>query len=244
MTISTRDLQRLKQDLQENPLIIEVDFHWEPPISEAGLDIFREVFSIDPAPELQGLYRIANGMRLFWRYREGTEVAIGGEAGISGLLDCFAGDEAGLLGFETVPEDDPYATEFLGLMLKMKVLDRLEESYQNTRFVTLEMAEQRVRRMWFWDTEGDKYPLSCTPEEYLGHLIRARAMLDWQYFYIDLEGLDLNHTFYSQWLYGATLQGTLDSMEGYCSRYAEVFSSAEAEVYRERLKAVRRTFSI
>jgi hypothetical protein len=244
MTISPQDLQRLKQNLQENPLIIEVDFHWEPPISEAGLDIFRDVFSVEPPPELLRLYRIANGIRLFWRYREGTEVAIGGEAGISGLLDCFAGDADVLLGFETVPEDTPYAAEFLGLMRRMKVLDRLEESYQNTRFVTLEMAEHRVRRMWFWDTEGDKYPLSCTLEEYLGHLIRARAMLNWQYFYVDLEGLDLRHPFYSQWLYGTTLQGTLDGMEEYCSRYAEVFSRAEAEFYRERLNAVRRTFSI
>jgi hypothetical protein len=239
------NLSALELELKGNPNIKDVMVRFAPPITDMVADIYTQIFSYDADPVLLRLYRTTAALKLSWYCTSGDDLTICGEANIQGLLDTFTEDSSATLGCQGKDEGSLATDDAFGEFCRqMVILDRYEEAYQTTRAVTMQVVAGQIERLWFWDAEGDKYPLLITPGNYLAHLVRARAMLSWQYFYIDTRFMEQQNSFYSEHVYGTTLRGTTAAMEEFCRMRKTLFGIRGMNHYLQRLTYMRQRFGL
>jgi len=66
--------------------------------------------------------------------------------------------------------------------------------------------------LWYWNDEGDKYPLSLDLSNYFLNLLKTKTIINWQLFFIDFEAMKYKNKIFRENFYGVTHEGTLEEM--------------------------------
>lgn len=233
------EFRNLEQELLNNPRVGSIKLDLFDPISSLGLEIFWESFSLELQKGFLDFYKKSNGLAFEWFFNIGEK--IGGEAKIRSLLDTFSDTGEGVIWYKEM-KMEKNGSRMLEFCQRLRIFDRYETAMQSTRFVAFEIENNKIGTLWFWDTEGDKYPLSLQASDYFPNLIHAKAALNWQLFYIDLPRIKSFDSPFGSDFFGTTTSATINAMEEFLQTFSASFSNHPLEKYEKKYQQVKKEF--
>lgn len=198
------------------------------PASDLAVDLICAEFPGIKKQLLQS-YIECDDFKLKWSFDQNNDAfIIEGESNIPGLLDMFFTTGENIYWHPDVT----FHKTFDQFTKRLILLDQYLANYDGTRSVAIELNEDKVaiKRLWYWNDEGDKYPLSIAFEDYLDTLIQNKGIVNWPLFYIDFDQVNFKDDYAREWLYGTTIDGYKNDMKA----VLEIAKKIDQQLY-ERL---------
>lgn len=240
------NLVKFKESLSKNPAISKIEAAFSEAIVEAELEIFQMEKGFKLSQSLFDLYKQSRSPSLIWYYNDKGAKKIGGEFSITYFLGIFGNSWEGVTWYQGMENDiDQWGKKYMQLSKKLKVLDSYQKAFDGTRFCAFELKKKEKNiepTIWIWNTKGDKYPLDLDSEKYLEKLQKARAFINWQYFFIDLDEIDFSDQFLRRCIYGDTLDLTLRDMEFFLDTMPNIFPNDDLSEFEERYYIIKKYF--
>ncbi len=165
----------------------------------------------------------------------GNTSLLGGEAYFNSLPYAITTDWRNIIvGEKRKKSNAPY----FDFCQKIKLFDRKDYSHTPSYGAFQIEPNDPNPRIWYWLDDDNKYPLTLKFEAYIEEMIRCKGAYNWQYFFIDLEAIDLNDAFFTQWIYGIPRE-TLKPMEEFLTVMPKIFLDFDITPYKVRYERIK-----
>ncbi len=217
------DVDKIKVALLQNKLIHEFNIKTYAPITNMSTEVIYDVFKINFQKYDLDFFKFSDGMYFSWKYYKSTLLNFGGICNINSLLDIIAS-----------PIDVYCPEELLGSK-KLVKFDTFDEASILSKYVLLNISTDNSLSLWYWDEDGDKYPLNLTISEYVKQAIVYRGAFNWQYFWIDTDRITSNEC---SWACGTTVKNTIAEIKIVLNLMRDIFPDESFKNIEERSKSI------
>ncbi len=203
-------IDRFIQELELNKEIQNVSIEKNAPINKIAEDILLEDISYLSQEFELNFFKNSDGLKIDWK-RNAESILDAGECNVQGGLDVFFSSGKNIYW----DDGDNSENEYDKFCRRLILLDKYERAYDSTRNIAVEINEQesKSKKLWYWNDEGDKYPLKLDLSNYFSNLLKTKAIINWQLFFIDFEFIYSKNNTYRNFFYGTTHMDTLEEMK-------------------------------
>lgn len=203
-------LKEFIKELKKNINIQDVFVTQNDPISEVEIDIIAQEISYISLKNDFILFKSSNGLKINWSKKESDILFQSGECNISGGMDTFFSSGRDIYW----GKEDLGNKKYDKFCQRLILFDKYDKTYDSSRNIAMEINKKKnkIKKLWYWNDEGDKYPLTLNLSNYLNNMVKTKSIVNWQLFFIDFESIQYKSKYYREWLYGLSHEDTLDEM--------------------------------
>jgi hypothetical protein len=226
------------KELEDNKEIKNFSIENYTPIGEMTKEILLEDISYLSSESDLKFFKNTNGLKIDWG-KDSENIFEAGECNILGGLDVFFSSGKNIYW----DDDNSDENEFDKFCQRLILFDKYDKAYDSTRNIAIEINEEKskIEKLWYWNDEGDKYPLSLDLSNYFLNLMKTKAIINWQLFFIDFKSVEFKDEIYRESLYGTTQENTLEEM-GVALRTSKIFNKELSSFLEKKYKQTAKEF--